>query len=84
MYPNTMSKQDSVDRDRQARILFYSATFAAALSAAVTLFGAGEIVIGNPHGNATMMGGLHTSIQSIRLAKSACDRVKQLPDRSTK
>jgi hypothetical protein len=74
-----MSDNNSVDRERnrQARILFYSATFAAALSAAVTFVGAGEIVIGNPQGTATMMGGLHASIKSIRLAQSAHDRVKR-------
>jgi hypothetical protein len=84
-----MSKQDSSDRiksqfdrdsNRRARILFYSATFAAILSASVALLGAGEICIGNPQGTETMMGGLTASIKSIRLAQSAHDRVKQILD----
>jgi hypothetical protein len=79
-----MSNQDSIDRilDRQTRILFYSATLAAALSASVTLLGVGEIVTGNPHGTETMMGGLTASINSIRLAQSVRDRVKNSYNRS--
>ncbi len=73
-----MSDNNSIDRDRlrQARILFYSATFAAALSASITLLSAGEICAGNPQGTTTMMGGLQASINSLRLMRSASDRVK--------
>jgi hypothetical protein len=84
-----MSKQDSIDRVklqidreqfRQACILFYSATVVAAISASVTLIGAGEILAGNPQGTETMLGGLHASINSIRLVRSASDRVKKISD----
>jgi hypothetical protein len=82
-----MSKQDSIDRvpsqiDRerfhQACILFYSATVVAAISASVTLIGAGEMIAGNPQGNETMLGGLHASVNSIRLMRSASDRLKKI------
>lgn len=72
-----MSDNNS-NRSHQARILFYSAMFAAALSASITLLGAGEICTGNPQGTETMMGGLTASIQSIRLAQAARDRVNKI------
>lgn len=86
-----MSKQDSIDRVklqidreqcRQARVLFYSATIVAAISISVTLLGAGKILIGNPQGTETMLGGLHASVNSIRLVRSAHDRVKNRSNRS--
>jgi hypothetical protein len=84
-----MHKQDSIDRVpspidrerfRQARIFFYSATVVTAISVSVTLFGAGEMLIGNPQGTETMLGGLHASVNSIRLVRSASDRVKKISD----
>ncbi|WP_310481125.1 hypothetical protein [Chamaesiphon sp. VAR_48_metabat_403] len=66
------------DRSHQARILFSSAMFAAAFSASVTLLGAGEICTGNPQGTEIMMGGLTASIQSLRLAQAARDRVNKI------
>jgi hypothetical protein len=73
-----------IDREqlRQARILFYSAISTAALSASITLLGAGEIFIGNPQGTFTMMGGLQASLNSLRIARSASDRVKNSSNRS--
>ncbi len=68
---------NNFDRSR-ARILFSSAMFAAALSASVTLLGAGEICTGNPQGTEIMMGGLTASIQSLRLAQAARDRVNKI------
>ncbi len=65
---------------RQARILFYTATIVTAISASVTLLGAGEIFIGNPQGTEMMLGGLHASINSMRIARSASDRVKKISD----
>jgi hypothetical protein len=88
-----MSNKTSIDlvnlqidreRFRQARIFFYSATVVTAISVSVTLLGAGEMLIGNPQGAKTMLGGLHASVNSIRLVRSASDRVKKISDRSTK
>jgi hypothetical protein len=77
-----MSDNNSIDRElfRQARILFYSATVVATISASVTLLGVGEIFIGNPQGTETMLCGLQASVNSIRLARSASDRVKKISD----
>jgi hypothetical protein len=86
-----MSENNSIDpvklpidreRCRQACLLFYSAISAAALSASITLLGASEIFIGNPQGTAIMMGGLQASISSLRIARSASDRVKNSSNRS--
>jgi hypothetical protein len=81
-----MSDHNSIDRilDRQTRILFYSATLAAILSASVALLGVGEIVTGNPHGTETMLGGLKASVESIKIAQSVRDRVKNSSNRSIK
>jgi hypothetical protein len=83
-----MSNKNSIDRvnlqiDREqfrACIFFYSATVVAAISASVTLLGAGEMLVGNPQGTETMLGGLHASVNSIRLVRSASDRVKKISD----
>jgi hypothetical protein len=84
-----MSKQDSIDRVtlqidreqfRQACIFFYSSTAIVAISASIALLGVGEIFSGNPQGTATMLGGLHASINSLRLVRSASDRVKKISD----
>ena len=86
-----MSKQDAIDRVnsridleqfRQACMIFYAATVVAAISASVTLIGAIEMIAGNPHGTETMLGGLHASVNSIRLVRSARDRVKKISDQS--
>jgi hypothetical protein len=74
-----MPKHNSIDR---AYYLFYTATLVTAISAAVTLLGAGEILIGNPQGTEMMLGGLHTSINSMKIARSASDRVKKISDKS--
>jgi hypothetical protein len=81
-----MSDHNSIDPkcDRQTRILFYSATLAALLSASVTMLGVGEIVTGNPHCTETMLGGLKGSIESIKIAQSVRDRVKNSSTRSIK
>jgi hypothetical protein len=77
-----MPDNNSIDQERncQACILSYSAKFVAALSVSVTLLGIGEIFIGNPQGTETMLCGLHASVNSIRLARSASDRVKKISD----
>jgi hypothetical protein len=84
IHRNIMSDNNSVDRDRlrQTCILFYGAISAAALSASITLLGAGELFTGNPQGTVTMMGGLQASIDSLRIARSASDRVKNSSIRS--
>jgi hypothetical protein len=73
-----------IDRERflQACILFYSSTAIVAIAVSITLLGVGEIFIGNPQGTATMLGGLHASINSLRLVQSASDRVKNSTTRS--
>ncbi len=74
-----MSDHNSIDR---AYCLFYTATIVTAISAFVTLLGAGEIIIGNPQGTEMMLGGLHASINSMKIARSASDRVKKISDKS--
>lgn len=71
----TMSNDNSIDR---SYYLFYTATIVTAISAAVTLIGAGEILIGNPQGSEMVLGGLHASINSMKIARSASDRVKKI------
>jgi hypothetical protein len=79
-----MSKQDSIDLVKsqfdRAYFLFYTATIVTAISVSVTLLGAGEMLIGNPQGTQMMLGGLHASINSMRIARSAIDRVKKISD----
>ncbi len=83
-----MSNQDSIDRvklriDREqfrACISFYSATVFAAISALVTLIGAGEILAGNPQGNEMILRGLTASVFFIQVMRSASDRVKKISD----
>jgi hypothetical protein len=75
-----VNQQIDRERFRQACILFYGATVVAAISASVTLLGAGEMLIGNPQGTETVLGGLHASVNSIRLVRSASDRVKKISD----
>jgi hypothetical protein len=80
---NSIDRVNSqIDREhfRQACILFYSSTAIVAISASITLLGIGEIFIGSPQGTATMLGGLHASINSLRLVRSASDRVKKISD----
>jgi hypothetical protein len=79
---NLVNSQIDRERFRQARILFYSNTVVAALSASVTLLGASEMLIGNPQGTETMLGGLYSSVNSLRLMRSASDRVKNSSTRS--
>lgn len=76
-----MSDHNSIDR---ASHLFYTATIVTAISAFVTLIGAGEILIGNPQGTEMMLGGLHVSINSMQIARSASDRVKKISDKSNR
>jgi hypothetical protein len=75
-----VNSQIDRERFRQTCILFYSATVVAAISASVTLLGAGEMLVGNPQGTETMLGGLHASVNSIRLMRSTRDRVKKISD----
>jgi hypothetical protein len=87
-----MSDNNSIDRVklqidreqfRQVHILFYSATVIATISASITLLGVREIFIGNPQGTKTMLCGLHTSVNSIRLMRWTSDRIKNISDEST-
>jgi hypothetical protein len=74
-----MPNHNPIDR---ANCLFYTATIVTAISGFVTLLGAGEILIGNPQGSEMVLGGLHGSINSIKIARSASDRVKKISDKS--
>lgn len=77
-----VNSQIDRERFRQALIFFYSTTVVTVLSASIALFGAGNMLIGNPQGTETMLGGLHASINSMRLMRSASDRVKKISNES--
>lgn len=64
------------ERLRQARYSFNLALVATALSACISLIGAGLLLSGKvPEGTFTAVGGMATSVRCIRFAKEANDRL---------
>ncbi|QLE46655.1 hypothetical protein FD723_40920 (plasmid) [Nostoc sp. C052] len=63
---------------RQARYSFNLALIATALSACISLVGAGLLLSGNvPEGTVTTAGGMAASVRCIQLAKDANDKARQ-------
>lgn len=70
------------ERLRQAKYSFNLALIATALSACISLVGAGLLLSGKvPEGTVTAAGGMAASVRCIQLAKDANDRLdKILPE----
>jgi hypothetical protein len=80
--PNTHSNsEDKIARERirQARNASNLALIATGISAAISLFGASAFLAGKvPQGAITTASGLAATLQCIRLAKDANDRLDKL------
>lgn len=67
------------ERLRQARLSFNLALMATAISACISLVGAGLLLSGKvPEGTVTTTGGLASSIRCVQLAKDANDRLDKV------
>ncbi|MBW4428787.1 TRADD-N-associated membrane domain-containing protein [Nostoc sp.] len=67
------------ERVRQARYSFNLALIATALSACISLVGAGLLLSGKvPEGTVTAAGGMAASVRCTRLAKDANDRLDKI------
>jgi hypothetical protein len=67
------------ERLRQARYSFNLALIATALSACISLIGAGLLLSGKvPEGTVTAAGGMAASVRCIQLAKDTNDRLDKI------
>jgi hypothetical protein len=80
--PNTNSEIElsiAQERLRQARYSFNLALVATALSACISLVGAGLLLSGKvPEGTVTAAGGMAASVRCIQLAKDTNDRLDKI------
>nr|WP_322719787.1 hypothetical protein [Nostoc sp. ChiQUE02]MDZ8232841.1 hypothetical protein [Nostoc sp. ChiQUE02] len=76
---STIELSIAQERLRQAHHSFNLALFITAVSACISLVGAGLMLSGKvPEGTVTSVGGLASSVRSIQLAKDANDRLDKV------